>query len=101
SFLSLDEATVLLDGSQGPIEINRAGVRAIALSSELVSFPKPAELYAEVMLADGSELALSEGWLVGSSFRGRAVWGREISLPLEQLSTLEFRNGRLTYLSDV
>src|SRR5207247_1374560 len=40
-------------------------------------------------------------WLVGSSFRGRAVWGREISLPLEQLSTLEFRNGRLTYLSDV
>jgi hypothetical protein len=101
TFLGLDDNSIRLDGSQGVVEINRNGVRAVALSSDLISFPPPKELYAKVLLADGSELALLDGRLDGSNFRGRAAFEREITLPLEQLVAVEFRNGRLTYLSDL
>jgi len=101
SFLGLDDNTIRLDGPQGGVEINRNGVRAVALSSDLISFPMPKELYAKILLADGSELALLDGRLDGPNFRGQASIDREITVPLEQLVGIEFRNGRLTYLSDL
>jgi hypothetical protein len=101
TFLGLDDDAIRLDGPQGEVEINRSGVRAIALSSDLISFPAPKELYAKVFLADGSELAMLDGRLDGSSFRGRAAFDRELRMPLEQIAAIEFRNGRLAYLSDL
>ena len=101
TFLGLDDDTVRLDGSQGVVEIKRTGVRAVALSSDLISFPAPKDLYAKIFLADGSELAVLDGRLDGSNFRGRSAFDREITVPLEQLVAVEFRNGRLTYLSDL
>ena len=101
TFLGLDDNVVHLEGSQGAAEINRSNVRGIALSSELISFPRPKELYAKLFLADGSELALLNGKLEGSNFRGRAAFDREVSVPIEQIVAFEFRNGRLTYLSDL
>jgi hypothetical protein len=101
TFLGLDDDAIRLDGPQGEVEIKRTGVRAVALSSDLISFPAPKDLYAKVFLADGSELAMLDGRLDGSNFRGRAAFEREVSVPLEQLVAIEFRNGRLTYLSDL
>jgi hypothetical protein len=101
TFLGLDDGAIRLDGAQGEVEIKRTGVRAIALSSELISFPAPKDLYAKIFLADGSELAMLDGRLDGANFRGRAAFNREVSVPLEQLIAIEFRNGRLTYLSDL
>lgn len=101
TFLGLDDNMIRLAGAQGGVEINRNGVRAIALSSDLTSFPAPKGLYAKLFLADGSELALLDGRLDGSNFRGRTAFDRGITVPLEQLGAIEFRNGRLTYLSDL
>jgi hypothetical protein len=101
TFLGLDDDAIRLDGPQGEVEIERNGVRAVALSSDLISFPAPKDLYAKIFLADGSELAVLDGRLDGSNFRGRAAFDREITVPLEQLVAIEFRNGRLTYLSDL
>ncbi len=101
TFLSMDDMSVRLDGSQGAIEISRSGIRALVLSSDLISFPLPKELYAKVYLSDGTELSLVEAWLTAANLRGRAAVGREVTMPMEQLVAVEFRNGRLTFLSDL
>lgn len=101
TFLGLDDKTVRLEGSQGAVEMNRNGVRGLALSSDLISFPRPKDLYAKVYLSDGTELALLEGWLEGANLRGRAAFDRDVAMPIEQLAAVEFRNGRLTFLSEL
>ncbi len=101
AFLGLGDGAVQLETAQGAIEISRSEVRAIAMSSELVSASRPEQLYAQIMLADGSEVSLVEAWTEGLRLRGRASFGREVSIPLSQVIGLEFRNGRATYLSDL
>jgi hypothetical protein len=97
----VDDKLVRLDTAGGAVEMQRSSVRAIAMSAELTAFPKLAELYAAVVLADGSELAMLDGRLDGAKFRGRAACGQDVSIPLEQIVALDFRNGRLQYLSDL
>ncbi len=101
TFTALSDLTVRLDTARGEVSVNRSEVRAIALSTELLSAPRPTALMAQVVLADGSELALLDGRMQGSSLRGRAAFGGDVSMPLEQVVALEFRNGRITYLSDL
>ena len=101
TFLAVDEKVVRLEGVQGAMEISRAGVRAIKLSSDLISFPRPKEMFARVFLADGSQLSMLDGRLEGGDFRGRAAFDRQVTIPIEQLVAMEFCNGRLTYLSDI
>jgi hypothetical protein len=101
AFMGLGDGAVRLETAQGALEITRSEVRAVAMSSELVAASRPAHLFAQVMLADGSEISLVEAWTEGLRLRGRASFGREVSIPLSQVVGLEFRNGRATYLSDV
>jgi hypothetical protein len=101
TFTGLTDAAVQLDSSRGNIEVNRTEVRAVAMSSELISMPKLTRLFSQAILADGSELALERARLDGATLRATAAFGRDVSIPLEQLVSLEFRNGRLTYLSDM
>jgi hypothetical protein len=100
-FLGLDEDAVRLERNGGAVSIERVGVRAIAFSSDLISFPKSKSFYAEMILSDGSELSVAEVELTGNNLRGRTAFDREFVLPLEQLFALEFRNGRVKYLSDL
>jgi hypothetical protein len=101
TFMGLDEDLIRMDRPTGATTIPRASVRAIAFSSDLISFPKAKEFHAEMILADGSELGVLEAELSGMNIRGLAAFGREFSFPLEQLVAMEFRNGRVTYLSDL
>jgi NPCBM/NEW2 domain len=101
TFLGLDEDAVRVQRTSGEVSIERIGVRAVAFSAELISFPKSKTFYAEMILADGSELSVAEVELTGNNLRGRTAFGREFVVPLEQLCALEFRNGRVKYLSDL
>jgi hypothetical protein len=101
SFLGMDDQTVRFDSGQGPLDIERNGVQAVALSSDLIAFPKPSGLYATVLLADGSQLTLLSGRLEAGNLRGRAAFGADVSLPIEQVLEVGFHNGRSVDLSDV
>jgi hypothetical protein len=101
TFLELGDAAVRIETAQGAIDINRAEVRAVAMSSDLVSASRPEHLYAQIMLADGSEVSLLQAWTEGLRLRGQSAFGRELSIPLSQVIAMEFRNGRATYVSDL
>jgi hypothetical protein len=96
-----DDESLQLERPGGPVSIQRGGARAIAFSSDLISFPSVRGFYAEIILADGSELSVLDAELSGANVRGQTAFGREFSFPLEQLVAVEFRNGRVTYLSDL
>jgi hypothetical protein len=99
--VGLDEDSVRLERANGVVSIERSGVRAIAFSSDLISFPKSKSFYAGMLLADGSELSVDDLELTGQNLKGRTSFGRDFILPLEPLLALEFRNGRVSYLSDL
>jgi hypothetical protein len=101
TFVGLDEDAIRVDRAGGNVSIPRTNVRAVAFSSDLISFPRPTELFAEMLLADGSELSVLDAEARGATVRGRTTFGREFTVPLEQLTAFEFRNGRIVYLSDM
>ena len=103
SFLGLrpGAGAVLFEAPQGRIEIAKTRVRAVAFSSDLISFPQPEQLYAEALLRDGSVLSLLSATLEGGYVFGQAAFGGQVTFPVEQLLGLDFRNGRVTYLSDL
>jgi hypothetical protein len=101
TLLGFSDAAVRIEVSGAATELKRPTVRAIALSSALSSFPKPSALYAQVLLSDGSVLSLFDAQLADTTLHGKAAFGGDVALPIEHVRAIEFRNGRVTYLSDL
>lgn len=101
TFTGLDDESIKIDRQGGAVTIPRNSVRAISFSPDLISFPKIHEFYAVMILADGTELSVLDAELNGGNIRGRTAFGRDFTVRHEQLVACEFRNGRVTYLSDL
>ena len=98
---SLDEAAFSLDTRLGPIQMDRAGVRAVGFNPALTSFPPRKGISALLMLDDGTRLTVHNLGLQGNRLACRAGFGGDLELPLEQIISLQILGGRAVYLSDL
>jgi hypothetical protein len=101
TFVGMDDNAIRLEKAGDTVSITRSGVRAIAFSSDLISFPRTNDFYAVMVLRDGTELSVTGLEMAGGKLKGRASFGADFVVPVEQVQALEFRNGRVKYLSDM
>ncbi len=101
TLMKLTAEQVVLQSDGDGLGVPRESVKAIAFSWDLTFFPPLKSLYAQAALADGTVLSLTEAELTGQILRCRAAFGDRVFVPLSQLCALAFRNGRVTYLSDL
>jgi sRNA-binding regulator protein Hfq len=98
-----------LDATKLYLEVDRKEVAValhervaiIAFSTDLVRVAKPKETYAHLVLANGGRLSLAAATADARELRGRTLFSAEVRLPLEQIVSLDLRQGRAVYLSDL
>ena len=86
----------------GDIEVGFDRLAAVAFAAQAGAPPKtPEGVAAIVHAADGSIISGQLRGLQDGALRLQAAFGPALALPLAQLLTIEFRGGRLVYLSDL
>jgi len=92
----------LIELGTGETGIERTGVTAIVLNSELTVTPELNQPGAMITLTDGSKITGHSFRLVGNrSLQFQTVWGTELELPITAVNSLQFIGGRFVYLSDL
>jgi hypothetical protein len=100
--VSLDEKGLVVTTAVGRTVLDRAGIRALAFSADLVSMPELKGPAALATLVDGSRLHALDAELGGADrIRLRTLCGPEFELPLAAVSSLHFLGGRAVHLSDL
>jgi hypothetical protein len=88
---------------QRRVEVPFAKVAAVLFNSELQARPRLTRTHAQVVLATGARLTLSELSFdaAAPTMRGLMPYGAALEFAVEDLVQLELRPGRLVYLSDM
>jgi hypothetical protein len=76
-------------------------VAAVGFNPTLARSRKPKGVYARVVLADGSRLALTNVAIADDVLTGEALFGQKVELPLAAVVALDVTQGKATYLSDL
>lgn len=82
-------------------EVPFTALTAIGFNPQFVRPRKPKGPFAQLVLTDGTRLAVAELDLKGDSLRGKAVCGPEVEVELARLAALDVLQGPATYLSDL
>lgn len=103
---SLKDDKLTLGGAAGPAEVPLKGVRAVALSTELISFPPVTGPTALVSLHDGSWVTATSLQTIGEANTGQslqiqAAFGATFTVPLSSLAAVRFEGGRAVSLSSL
>jgi hypothetical protein len=100
--LAIDPSTVALEGGLGSTRIEQKEVRAVAFSSELISFPKVTGRRELLTLTDGSRITVRNVQLSSNGFvRVDALFGARLNVPTDSIVSLRFLGGRAVYLFEV
>jgi hypothetical protein len=99
---ALDENVVQLSKGRGEdLNLERSRVAAIALSTELARAVRPKGVYARLVLADGSRLAVLSAQSDGRMLDCKTTFGAAIQVSVEEIAALDLYQGRADYLSDL
>jgi hypothetical protein len=98
---AMDDKAVRLEDGKKTIDVKLDKVAAIALSSELVAPRLPNGAYGRLVLANGCRLSLASVSCDGKVLSGRALFGGDVRIPLEQIVALYVFQNRAVYLSDL
>ncbi|MCA9114269.1 MAG: NPCBM/NEW2 domain-containing protein [Planctomycetaceae bacterium] len=103
---SLKDGKLTLGGAAGPAEVPLKGVRAVALSTELISFPPVTGRTALVSLDDGSWVTATSLQTIGEANTGKslqiqAAFGATFTVPLSSLAGVRLQGGRAVPLSSL
>jgi hypothetical protein len=74
---------------------------AVAFNPALVKPRKPKGPYAQVVLADGSRLALTAPSVADGVLKGETLFGQKVVLPLDSVVSIDVLQGKAVYLSDL
>ena len=100
--LAIDPSSVALEGALGSTRIEQKEVRAVAFSSELISFPRVAGRQVLLTLTDGSRITVRNVQLLSNGLvRVDAVFGAHLNVPIDSIVSLRFLGGRAVYLSEL
>ena len=97
----LDKAGFHVEVNQKEVLIERKKVAYVAFNSELMRAPQTKVVYAHLVLANGARLALASGRTQGRSLAAKTLTGSALQVPLDQIVSLDLRQGRAVYLSDL
>lgn len=99
--IGLDRKQLQIEVEKREVSVLFNQVAVIALNSELIRTARPKEAYAHLVLGNGGRLSLTGVRADTKLLRGKTSFGSEVSIALDQLIALDWRQGRAVYLSDL
>lgn len=94
-------APFLLKEDNREIRIDSSHVVAIALNTDLARTLRPRGAYARLVLANGGRLGLLSATADTATLSGKTLFGADVKIPFEQIVSLDVRQGKAVYLSDL
>ncbi|MFO0945123.1 MAG: NPCBM/NEW2 domain-containing protein [Planctomycetota bacterium] len=94
-----DKIALLRDDQE--VFLEKARVAGIAFDPSLVDYKSTAEFHAQIRLSDGSVLNLVEIVSDGPKLSLKTGFGASLAVDAAEVVDLSFRNGRVSYLSDM
>jgi hypothetical protein len=76
-------------------------VAVVALNTELVRLPKPKGVHARLVLGSGCRLTLESAQVERGVLRGKAAYGGDVAIALDQVMAIDWLGGCMVYLSDL
>lgn len=92
---------VLLLREDQDVALDKARIAGIAFDPSLVDYELTPELFAQLRLSDGSVINATEVVSDGPKLSVKTCFGASLLLDAGDLVDLSFRNGRVSYLSDL
>lgn len=83
------------------IEVEKERLQSILLNTKLTRVPRPKSLYWQLALVNGARLSARNVELRGHELRATTLAGGEVTIPVLSLATLQTRQGKAIYLSDL
>jgi len=74
---------------------------AVAMNTDLARTLRPRGPYGRLVLANGGRLSLLSATASGESLTGKTLFGPEVKVPIDQIISLDIRQGKAVYLSDL
>lgn len=97
----LDQAGFHVEVNEKEVIVERKKVAYVAFNTELMRPPRTKNVYAHLVLANGSRLSVASGRTKGNAILAKMLGGPEVQLPIDQVAGLDLRQGRAVYLSDL
>jgi hypothetical protein len=101
NLLEIHEEGLVLESGGQRLEVPRAQLLGVSFNKSLARWMPPDRLHALVVLADGSQLRLTELKWEGRRVEGKTFPGGTVSFVADQVRVVEFYGGRAVYLSDL
>ena len=92
---------ILQTGDAKETSIAAGQVVAVAMNTDLARTLRPRAEYGRLVLADGSRLSLLSATADAKTLFGKTLFGAEVKIPLQQIVSLDIRQGKAAYLSDL
>jgi hypothetical protein len=98
----LDGKGVMIEVGRKKVPVALARVAVVALSSDLAARLQPRGTHSRLVLGDGTRLLLKKATCEdGETLTGTTAFNAALRVPLAQVASLDYRQGRATYLSDL
>ena len=89
------------DCSLGKVDIPFNRIRSVKLAAIGEQYKEPDALLMSIACIDGSIVTGRDAKLAGGELSITSTLGTALRIPLSRVATMEFKNGRLVYLSDL
>src|SRR5262249_30502300 len=99
-FLGMSEKRIKFEATNGPIELDRAGVIALGVDPGLVVYPRPERDFLELTMADGSRLGGTQARIEQGHVVATTRFKTMIRLALSELVQIHARTAAIAYLSE-
>jgi hypothetical protein len=74
---------------------------ALAVNTDLARTLRPRGVYGRLVLANGGRIALLSATADPLVLTGKTLFGAEVKIPVDRIVSLDIRQGKATYLSDL
>jgi len=98
---SLAGGYLKVESAKKEVTIPSSKVAVIAFNSELLRPVQAKGVHGRLVLKNGARLTLASGVSDDRTFTGKTVYGGQVSVSLNQVVTLDWLGGCVTYLSDL
>ena len=93
--------TLTFDCSLGKVDIPFGRIRSVRFAAVGQKYKEPGGLLISAACTDGSTITGTAAQLQGQELSITSTLGTALKFPIGNVSSLEFKNGRLVYLSDL
>ena len=99
--VAFGKESLTFDCSLGKVDIPFSRIRSVKFAAVGDKYREPDALILSATCVDGSTITGPGAELAGQEISIRSTLGKSFKFPISQLASIEFKNGRLIYLSDM